>query len=174
MIISLEKIKNGLTNIIYKEIMIRAGISCSFLIGSESMEFDSKSRRKSVKVWVSNEERTLLDAKAEYYGYKRLAKYIRDAAIYEKVTYVNFKNKEEIYLVYSKNTEELKKITKKVRHISKYATQLSEETRKNLLDVMYSILRNQKAMIKLIDEKLDLDVWKEINHNKSIELEEKR
>lgn len=165
MIISLGKINN---------IMIRASISCSFLIGSESMEFDSKSRRKSIKVWVSDEERILIEAKAEYYGYKRLAKYIRDAAIYEKVTYVNLKNKKEIYIAYAENTKQLKKITKEVRHISKYATQFSEESRKDLLDVMYAILRNQKQMIKLIDEKLDLDVWKEINHNQSMELEEKQ
>lgn len=137
------------------------------------MEFDSKQRRKSIKVWLSDEERILVESKAEYYGYKRLAKYIRDAAIYEKVTYIDLKNKEELYSAYAENTKELKKITKEIRHISKYATQLSEENKKDLLDVMYAVLRNQKSMIKLIDEKLDLDVWKEINHYKIEELEEK-
>ena len=135
------------------------------------MEFNSKQRRKSIKVWLSDEERILVESKAEFYGYKRLAKYIRDAAIYEKVTYVNLKNKEELYVAYSENTKELKKITKEIRHISKYATQLNDEQRKDLLDLMFAVLRNQKAMIKLIDEKLDLDVWKEVNHNKIEELE---
>lgn len=137
------------------------------------MEFNSKQRRKSIKVWLSDEERILVESKAEFYGYKRLAKYIRDAAIYEKVTYVDLKNKEELYVVYAENTKELKKITKEIRHISKYATRLTDETKKDILDVMYAVLRNQKTMIKLIDEKLDLDVWKEINHNKIEELEEK-
>ena len=136
------------------------------------MEFNSKQRRKSIKVWLSDEERILVESKAEFYGYKRLAKYIRDAAIYEKVTNVDLKNKEELYIAYAENTKELKKITKEIRHISKYATQLTDETKKDILDVMYAVLRNQKAMIKLIDEKLDLDVWKEINHNKIKELEE--
>lgn len=135
------------------------------------MEFNSKQRRKSIKVWLSDEERILVESKAEFYGYKRLAKYIRDAAIYEKVTYVDLKNKEELYIAYAENTKELKKITKEIRHISKYATRLTDETKKDILDVMYAVLRNQKAMIKLIDEKLDLDVWKEINHNKIEELE---
>ena len=135
------------------------------------MDFNSKQRRKSIKVWLSDEERILVESKAEFYGYKRLAKYIRDAAIYEKVTYVNLKNKEELYVAYSENTKELKKITKEIRHISKYATQLNDEQRKDLLDLMFAVLRNQKAMIKLIDEKLDLDVWKEVNHNKIEELE---
>ena len=135
------------------------------------MEFNSKQRRKSIKVWLSDEERILVESKAEFYGYKRLAKYIRDAAIYEKVTYVDLKNKEELYVAYAENTKELKKITKEIRHISKYATRLTDETKKDILDVMYAVLRNQKAMIKLIDEKLDLDVWKEINHNKIEDLE---
>ena len=135
------------------------------------MEFNSKQRRKSIKVWLSDEERILVESKAEYYGYKRLAKYIRDAAIYEKVTHVDLKNKEELYIAYAENTKELKKITKEIRHISKYATKITDETKKDILDVMYAVLGNQKAMIKLIDEKLDLDVWKEINHNKIEELE---
>lgn len=135
------------------------------------MEFNSKQRRKSIKVWLSDEERILVESKAEYYGYKRIAKYIRDAAIYEKVTYVDLKSKEDLYTAYSENTKELKKITKEIRHISKYATRLTDETKKDILDVMYAVLRNQKSMIKLIDEKLDLDVWKEINHNKIEELE---
>lgn len=138
------------------------------------MEFNSKQRRKSIKVWLSDEERILVEAKAEYYGYKRLAKYIRDAAIYEKVTYVDLKNKEQLYTAYAENTQQLKKITKEIRHISKYATQLSNESTKDLLDVMYGVLRNQKLIIKLIDEKLDLDVWKEINHSKIEELEAKQ
>lgn len=135
------------------------------------MEFNSKQRRKSIKVWLSDEERILVESKAEFYGYKRLAKYIRDAAIYEKVTHVDLKNKEELYVAYAENTKELKKITKEIRYISKYATRLTDETKKDILDVMYAVLGNQKAMIKLIDEKLDLDVWKEINHNKIEELE---
>lgn len=137
------------------------------------MEFNSKQRRKSIKVWLSDEERILVEAKAQYYGYKRLAKYIRDAVIYEKVTYIDLKNKEQLYTAYAENTKQIKKIAKDIRHISKYATQLSKESKKELLDVMYAVLRNQKSMIKLIDEKLDLDVWKEINHNNIQELEEK-
>lgn len=135
------------------------------------MDFNSKQRRKSIKVWLSDEERILVESKAEFYGYKRLAKYIRDAAIYEKVTYVDLKNKEELYVAIAENIKELKKITKEIRHISKYATQLNDEQRKDLLDLMFAILRNQKAMIKLIDEKLDLEVWKEVNHNEIEKME---
>ena len=100
------------------------------------MEFNSKERRKSIKVWLSDEERTLVEAKAEYYGYKRLAKYIRDAAIYEKVTYFDLKNKEELYSAYAENTKQVKKVAKEIRHISKYATQLSEVELQTLQNTM--------------------------------------
>ena len=138
------------------------------------MELNSKQRRESIKVWLSKEERILVEAKAEFYGYKRLAPYVRDAVIYENVTYVDLKSKEELYQAYSDNTEQIKKIAKEIRHISKYATQLSSEDLKNLTNTMYGILRNQKAMIKLIDEKLDLDVWKQINHTKVEGMEENK
>lgn len=130
------------------------------------MELNTKNRKDSIKVWVSKEERVLLESKAEFYGYKRLAPYVRDAVIYENVTNVDLKGKEEIYKAYSDNTKELKKIAKEVRHISKYATQFSREELKSLMNVMYGILNNQKSMINLINEKLDLEVWKEVNHNK--------
>lgn len=122
-----------------------------------------KTRRNSIKVWVSDEERTLLEAKSNYYGYTRLAKYIRDAIIYEKVTHIDLKNKEEIYVAYSENTKELKKIAKEIRHISRYATQISSYDLKELSNQMFNILKNQKKMLKLIEEKLDLDVWQNID-----------
>lgn len=131
-------------------------------------------RKKSIKVWLSDEERILVEAKAKYYGYKRLAPYIRDAAIYEKVTHVDLKNKKELYDLYSENTKELKKIAKEIRHISKYATQLSDDGLKNLSNIMYGILKTQREMIKIIDNKLDLDVWKEVNHSKIEEMEENK
>lgn len=55
-------------------------------------------RRKSIKVWVSDEERSLIEAKAHNYCYRRLAPYIRDAAIYERVTKVNVKAKDEFLM----------------------------------------------------------------------------
>ena len=60
--------------------------------------------------------------KAEYYGYKQLSKYIRDAAIYEKVTVVDLIGKNEILKAYSDNTQILKemhKSTPKKRDLSK-------------------------------------------------------
>ena len=123
------------------------------------MEFTTKERRKSIKVIVSDEERALIEEKMKYYGYSTIASYIRDAAIYEKVTYVDLKNRQEIYDAYTKNTKELKKVAKEFRHFSKYATQLSKDDLNNISNTIFAILKKQKAMLNLIEKKLDLDVW---------------
>ncbi len=123
-------------------------------------------RRKSIKVWVSDEERSLIEAKTHNYCYRRLAPYIRDAAIYERVTKVNVKAQDEILNAYAENTREVKSIVKEIRHICKFATQISERDRQELLDLMKAIYKKQKAMLALIDKKLDLEVWQEINRNK--------
>ena len=128
------------------------------------MEFDTKTRDKRIMVWVSKEEKALIDAKAEHYGYKQLAKYIRDSAIYEKVTKYDIKNKNEILKAFSDNTKELRKIAKEFRHISKYATLVSNDDLDNITMMIVNVLKSQKSMLNLINEKLDLEVWKEIEH----------
>lgn len=124
-----------------------------------------KTRRKSIKVWVSDEERVLLEAKSNYYGYKRLATYIRDAIIFEKVTRVDLKGRKEIYAAYSENTKELKKIAKEFRHLNRYATQLSNDDLKEISSKIFELLKGQKQMLNLIEKKLNLEIWQEINHS---------
>ena len=123
-----------------------------------------ENRRKRIKLWVSDEERALIEEKAKSYGYKTIASYIRDSAIYEKVTYVDFKHRQDLYDAYSQDTKVLKGILKEFRHFSKYATQLSKDDLQHLSNLLLEIMKNQKAMINLIDKKLDLDVWQEINN----------
>ena len=151
-------------------IRIRAQIKLgSFLLGSENLNFNTKERRKSIKVIVSDEERSLIEAKANFYGYKTIESYIRDTAIYEKVTHVDLKSKNELYEAYSNNTKELKKIAKEFRHFSKYATQISQEDMKNISITMFTILKKQKQMLQLIENKLDIDIWQEINKKDHID-----
>ena len=133
------------------------------------MQFNTKSRRKSIKVIVSDEERSLLETKANFYGYKTIASYIRDSAIYEKVTHIDLKSKNEIYEVYSNNTKELKKIAKEFRHFSKYATQISKDDLKDISIMMFRILKRQKQILQLIERKLDIDIWQEINKRDQID-----
>ena len=124
-------------------------------------------RRKSIKVWVSDEERALVEAKAYNYGYRRIAPYIRDAAIYERVTNYKIKGEEEILNVYCETSKEIKSIVKDIRHIFKFATQIPERDRQELLHLLKVIYIKQNKMLSLIDKKLDLEIWQEINRNKN-------
>lgn len=128
------------------------------------MELNPDNRTEMIKSRVSEEEKILIKAKAEYYGYKQLSKYIRDSAIYEKVTNVDLIGKNEILKAYSDNTQILKEMHKSIRHIAIFATQIDKYEREELK--LLEILKNQKEMIKLIDKKLDLDIWQEVNHRK--------
>lgn len=130
------------------------------------MELNPDNRTEMIKARVSEEEKILIKAKAEYYGYKQLSKYIRDSAIYEKVTNVDLIGKNEILKAYSDNTQILKEMYKSIRHIAIFATQIDKYEREDLKFKMLEVLKNQKEMIKLIDKKLDLNVWQEVNHRK--------
>ena len=133
------------------------------------MELNPDNRTEMIKSRVSEEEKFLIKAKAEYYGYKQLSKYIRDSAIYEKVTNVDLIGKNEILKAYSDNTQILKEMHKSIKHIAIFAKQIDKYEREDLKFKMLEILKNQKEMIKLIDKKLDLDVWQEVNHRKKCE-----
>ena len=63
-------------------------------------------------VWLTDEERNLLEAKSNYYGYKTLAGYIRDSSVFEKITHVDLDGKKELYDAYSQCTKEIKKAVK--------------------------------------------------------------
>lgn len=123
-------------------------------------------RRKSIKVWVSDEERALVEAKAYNYGYRRIAPYIRDAAIYERVTNYKIKGEEEILNIYCETSKEIKSIVKDIRHICKFATQISESKRQELLDLTKAIYKMQIKIRDLIAKKLDLERWEEINRDR--------
>lgn len=125
-------------------------------------------RRKSIKVWVSDAERALVEAKAHNYCYRKLAPYIRDVAIYERVTNYKIKGEEEILNSYCESNKEIESMVKDIRHICKFATQFSEGDRRELLGLAKAIYKMQIKIRDLITKKLDLDMWQEINRDKGI------
>lgn len=132
------------------------------------MEKIHKNKDKIIKARVTDYEESLVKAKSEYYGYKNLSKYLVDAAIYEKVTYCDLKNPQLIYDAYAENTKQLNKIARDIRVIKKFATQLNDDNIKTLTSLLFTIIRKQKDMLELIDKKLDLDVWEEINRENEL------
>lgn len=130
------------------------------------MELNPNNRTEMIKVRVSEEEKNLIKAKAEYYGYKQLSRYIRDAAIYEKVTVVDLIGKNEILKAYSDNMKVLKQMYKSIGHIAMFATQIDKYDIKEIKSRMIEILKRQIEMKMLIDKKLNLFVWQKVNHRK--------
>ena len=129
------------------------------------MENNLKVRKEMVKARVTEEEKALIKEKAKFYGYRNISNYIRDAAIYEKVTYVDLKNRQLIYNAYSENTKEIKEITKQIKHMCRFLTQINEDDIRDLKANMFRIIRLQQEMYKLIGKKLDLKVWQKINRS---------
>lgn len=140
-----------------------------FRYGGDGMNNNNKQNRTQiVKARVTENEKCLIESKAKHYGYRNVSKYLIDAAIYEKVTYVNIKNEEKIINALAENSKQLKKILKDVNKISRFATQINEITINQLLMLMIKITNEQKKIQKLIDEKLDLDVWQKIKQKEEI------
>lgn len=133
------------------------------------MNVDQCNRTKIIKARVNEFEESLVKAKAKIYGYKNLSKYLIDAAVYEKVTCVDVENKDLIYRAYAQNTKELKKIVKELRNITKYGTMMDVEITQKINVFISNIMRIQDSMLKLIDEKLSLKVWQQIQHEKKME-----
>lgn len=132
---------------------------------------DKDNKNRIIKARVNEYEESLVKEKAKYYGYKSLSKYLVDAAIYEKITNCDLKNLQLIYDAYSQNTKEINKITREIRLIKKFATQLNNDNIKNLNSLLFTIMKKQSEMLELIDNKMDLDVWEQINRQKLIEEE---
>ena len=132
------------------------------------MNNESKKRTNRIMVLVSDEEKKLLETKAKYYGYKTFAAYIRDSAVFEKITHVDLKGKKDIYDAYAENTKELKKFVKEIKHLNKFATQINHIDIRRITTLMFNIINKQKDMINLISEKLDYKVWEEINRKNNM------
>lgn len=133
------------------------------------MEEIKNNRTKLIRARVTEDEVALIKTKAKYYGYKNLSKYLIDAAVNERVTHFDLKGKKEIYDAYSDNTKEIKKFVKEIKHLNKYATQLNNLDIRRITTLMFEIIRNQKNMLKLIGEKLDYNVWQEINRKNEMQ-----
>lgn len=132
---------------------------------------DKDNKNRIIKARVNEYEESLIKEKAKYYGYKSLSKYLVDAAIYERITNYDLKNQQLIYDAYAQNTKEINKLTREIRLIRKFATQLNNDNIKNLNDLLFTIIQKQSEMLELIDKKMDLDVWEKINRQKLSEEE---
>lgn len=129
-------------------------------------KLDDKEKRKKFPLWLSKGERLLLEAKAEEYGYIYLADYIREAAIYESLVKIELKGSEDLIKNYQEYNTEIKKYTKEVRRILRYATTISESEKEQLQNSLYAIYSEIKSLKKATEQKLDYEVIERIAKKK--------
>lgn len=129
-------------------------------------KLDDKEKRKKFPLWLSKGERLLLEAKAEEYGYIYLADYVREAAIYESLVKIELKGSEDLIKNYQEYNTEIKKYTKEVRRILRYATTLSESEKEQLQNSLYAIYSEIKSLKKATEQKLDYEVIERIAKRK--------
>lgn len=84
---------------------------------------DKKSRREKINIMLNEEERKIITEKAIKYGYgAKLAEYVRDACIYEKVYVEDVKGKTEICKIVNDLILEVRKFQISLNRISKNIT----------------------------------------------------
>lgn len=127
---------------------------------------DDKNTRKKFPLWLSKGERLLLEAKAEEYGYIYLADYIRNASIYESLVKIELTGSEELLPLYQEYINEVRKYTKEVRRILRYATSLSEEEKNTLQDSLYAVYSSMKSLKKETNEKINYKVIEQLGKDR--------
>lgn len=127
---------------------------------------DDKEKRKKFPLWLSEGERLLLEAKAEEYGYRYLADYIRDASIYESLVKINLVGSENLISYYQKYIKVVRKYAWDVRRILRYATTLSDEEKNTLQISLDAVYKEMRELKKATEEKLDYEAIELIAKNK--------
>lgn len=103
-----------------------------------------KSRREKINIMLNEEERKIIKEKAKKYGYgDRIAEYVRDACIYEKIYVEDIKGKQEICRMINDFIIEIRKMQKYQLNLDKKIT-LSKED-------FLSIKNQNEKVSELID-----------------------
>lgn len=111
-----------------------------------------------IKFRVSPEEKQLLNVKKEQYNYRYLSDYIRDASIYENIIQIDISYTNEVVDLFQTYITEIRKFTKEVRQILKYATSLSNEKIELLQQSLYRVSSQTKSLKKSVNDNLNIEI----------------
>lgn len=110
-----------------------------------------------IKFRVSPEEKQLLNVKKEQYNYRYLSDYIRDACIYENIIQIDVSYTDEVNNLFQTYINELRKFTKEIRRIHKYATSLSNEEKEFLQQSLFQVYSQTKSLKKSVNDNLNIE-----------------
>lgn len=115
-------------------------------------------RQKMYTIMFTEEERKLLEAKAQTYNYRYLSDYIRDCAIYESVIQINIDYTESVNNLFQQYIDEIKKFTKEVRRILKWDTTTSAEEKEIIQQALYRVYSQTKSLKKSVNDNINVEV----------------
>lgn len=115
-------------------------------------------RQKMYTIMFTEEERKLLEAKAQAYNYRYLSDYIRDCAIYESVIQINIEYTESVNNLFQQYIDEIKKFTKEVRRILKWDTTTSTEEKEIIQQALYRVYSQTKSLKKSVNDNINVEV----------------
>ncbi len=115
-------------------------------------------RQKMYTIMFTEEERKLLEAKAQAYNYRYLSDYIRDCAIYESVIQINIDYTESVNNLFQQYIDEIKKFTKEVRRILKWDTTTSAEEKEIIQQALYRVYSQTKSLKKSVNDNINVEV----------------
>lgn len=118
-------------------------------------ELDSN-KRKQFRLWLSEEERALLETRAEQYGYRYLSEYLRDAGIYNDVMQIDISYTEEVNQLFSDYILDVRKLLKEVRRIMKFDTSASPEEREKIQMGLYRVYSQMKSLNKSVNDNINI------------------
>ena len=110
----------------------------------------NKDKKKQYNIWLTDEERKLLNAKVQQYNYQYLSDYIRDAALYEGLIEVNVSYTDEVNALFQEAINEIRKYTKEVRRILKWSSNISKaelEQLQHSLNIIYGVTKSLKKSV---------------------------
>lgn len=126
-----------------------------------------KSNKKKYTLWLTDEEKKLLEVRAEQYGYLYLSEYLRDAGIYNDVIQVDISYTEQVNNLFQELINEIKKLTKEVRRVMKYNTSATTEETEMIQQALYRVYSQTKSLKKSVNDNVNV---KEIIKKSKIKL----
>lgn len=114
-----------------------------------------RKRRTQIKIFLTDEERTIIEEKMQQYGYKSLAAYVRDACIHENIIVEDIDGKKEVVEKIANLITEFKKTRNEVSDLA-YNPAASSINVKVITNTIKNIDKSLNELKVIVTEKLEV------------------
>lgn len=114
-----------------------------------------RKRRTQIKIFLTDEERTIIEDKMQQYGYKSLAAYVRDTCIHENIIVEDIDGKKEVVEKIANLITEFKKTRNEVSDLA-YNPAASSINVKVITNTIKNIDKSLNELKVIVTEKLEV------------------